>query len=59
MLTTPCDSYSVPTFISILNLKIFNIDHALLTNSKKFNIILSSHKSRMALQSKILLFKDL
>ena len=29
--------YSVPTFISFLNLKIFNTDHALPTDSKNFD----------------------
>ena len=58
MVTTPCAMYSVPTFMSFL--KIFNINHALLTNSKNFiDIISFSCKSNLALYSKIWLFKDL
>ena len=36
-MTTQWDSYSVSTFISFLNVKIFNTNHALLTNSKKLD----------------------
>ena len=31
------DRYSFNTFISFLNLNIFNTDHAILTNSKKLD----------------------